>query len=297
VRVHPVVTVDDPSDPRIADFVGLRDHELRRRREAPGGDLHGRCIAEGDLVVTRALRAGFAPLALLVDDRVGPVLTGPLADLVPEGTPVFGASPAVLDRITGIGVVRGVLACLARRPVPDAAEVLARSRRVVALEGVNNPVNVGLVARSAAGLGLDALCLDATCADPLYRRAARVAMGEVYAFPYAWLPAGPAALATLHDAGFTTLALTPDADATPISTVVEALTGTATTGPATGAPGPGATGGVRLALVVGAEGPGLHPGTLAGAHHRVRIPMHAGVDSLNAAVATAIACYELTRAR
>ena len=192
-------TVDDPDDPRIAEFVGLRDRELAgprvRRRRVPDDGVF---VAEGDIVVERALRAGYRLRAALVDAT----RTDPLPPGIDDGaTPVYGASPAVLRRITGLGVHRGVLASFDRRPVPAAAEVLAAARRVIVLERVSNPTNLGVIIRSAAGLGIDAVLLDPTCTDPLYRRVARVAMGEGYAFPWAWLPRLPGDSGSVRDAG------------------------------------------------------------------------------------------------
>ena len=265
--------VEDPEDHRIAVFCGLRDHDLRRRREAPGGDMEGVFISEGDVVVDRALRAGYRLVAMLVDAA----RPSPLADDVADDVPVFAAGPRVLQRITGMGVHRGAMACFARRPLPTPATVLAGAQRVVVLERVNNPNNVGLIVRSAAGLGIDALLVDRASCDPLYRRAARVSMGEVYAFPFAWLERPPAGLQPLHDAGFTLVALTPGADAEPLNELRFAT-------------------GERVALLLGSEGDGLAPETLALAHRRVAIPMHRGVDSLNVGVAAAVAMYALVHA-
>ena len=266
--------VDDPDDPRIAEFVGLRDRELAgprvRGRRVPGAGVF---VAEGDIVVDRALRAGFRPRAALVDA----VRTDPLPpDLDRGAVPVYTASPAVLRRITGLGVHRGVLASFDRRPVPPPEDLLAAARRVVVLERVSNPTNLGVVIRSAAGLGIDAVLLDPTCTDPLYRRVARVAMGEGYAFPWAWLPRLPGGLDLVRSAGFRLLALTPDATATPIDAVRVA--------PAD-----------RVALLLGAEGAGLSEATLAAADDRVGIPMRGGVDSLNVGVAAGIACWVVGR--
>jgi tRNA G18 (ribose-2'-O)-methylase SpoU len=263
--------VDDPDDPRIAEFVGLRDRELAGSRElgrrAPASGLF---VAEGDVVVARALRAGYRLRAALVDaTRAEPVPAE-----VPADATVYAAAPAVLRRVTGLGVHRGMLASFDRRPVPPAAEVLASARRVVVLERVSNPTNLGVIVRSAAGLGIDAVLLDPTCTDPLYRRVARVAMGEGYAFPWAWLPRLPGGLEPVREAGFRLLALTPDPEAVPIDRVQVGE-------------------GERVALLFGAEGPGLSAGTLAAADERVGIPMRGGVDSLNVGVAAGIACWVL----
>ena len=173
------IAVDDPDEPRVAVFVGLRDQALRGRREAAGGDLAGLFIAEGDLVVERADRAGYRLRALLLDaTRTKPLPVEPV-----DGVPVYAGGPDVIRRITGLAVHRGVMGCFERRPVPDAETVLDGVRRVVVCENVANPTNLGLVARSASALGVDALLLDPTSCDPLYRRASRVSMGEVYARP------------------------------------------------------------------------------------------------------------------
>lgn len=268
------VAVLDPDDPRIAEYTGLRDHDLRRRREAPGGDLEGIFVAEGDLVVERALRAGYRILSALVDAT----RTAPLPDAVPIDTTVYAAGPEVVLRITGMGVHRGMMAVMARRPVPSPEEVLAAATRVVVLERVVNPTNLGIIARSARGLGADALLLDPTSVDPLYRRASRVAMGEVFDMPYARLPHFPEGLDVVRDHGFSLLALTPDAAASSIDEVELAPTD-------------------KVALVLGSEGPGLTEETMGRIGRRVRIPLHGGVDSLNVAAAAAIACYVLGRGR
>jgi tRNA G18 (ribose-2'-O)-methylase SpoU len=265
--------VDDPDDPRIAEFVGLRDRELAGRRErGRGAPANGLFIAEGDVVVARALRAGYRLRAALVDAT----RAEPLPAEVPEDARVYAAAPLVLRRITGLGVHRGMLASFDRRPVPPAAEVLAAARRVVVLERVSNPTNLGVIVRSAAGLGIDAVLLDPTCTDPLYRRVARVAMGEGYAFPWAWLTRLPVGLGPVREAGFRLLALTPDPEAVPIDRVQVGE-------------------GERVALLFGAEGPGLSAATLAAADERVGIPMRGGVDSLNVGVAAGIACWVLGR--
>src|SRR5918998_1708838 len=243
----------------------------------PGGGRRvveaGVFIAEGDVVTERALRAGYRLRAALVDAT----RTDPLPD-VPDGAPVYAASPAVLRRITGLGVHRGMLASFDRRPVPSPEEVLAPARRVIVLERVSNPTNLGVIVRSAAGLGMDAMLLDPTCTDPLYRRVARVAMGEGYAFPWAWLPRLPEGLDGVRAAGFRLLALTPAADATPLDRVE--------IGDAE-----------RVALLFGAEGPGLSAETLSAADQQIGIPMRGGVDSLNVGVAAGIACWALARHR
>ena len=154
--------------------------------------------------------------------------------------------------------------------------MLEHARRIVVLEGVNNPTNLGIIARSAAALGIDAMLLDTVCCDPLYRRSSRVAMGEVFKLPYARLGAFPGGLDMLHEHGFELVALTPDVDALPIDHLQLAAD-------------------ARVALLFGAEGPGLTDATLSRCDHQVRIPMHDGVDSLNIAAAAAIAIWCVSR--
>lgn len=269
----PWIPVEDPADPRIEEFIGLRDADLRRRRESAGGDLAGIFVAEGDLVVERALRAGYRLRAVLVDAT----RTNPLPEDLPP-VPVYAAGPALVLRITGMAMHRGCIASFDRRPVPPPGEVLAAATRVVVLENLNNPTNLGVIARSAAALGADALILDPSSCDPLYRRASRVAMGEVFALPYAYTGRFPDGLDVVVDAGFSLLALTPDPGAESIDDLAF-------------------TPDERVALVLGAEGPGLTAETMARIGRRVRIPIRPGVDSLNVGAAAAIACYALGRGR
>lgn len=267
------IPVDDAGDPRIEEFIGLRDADLRRRREAEGGDLAGIFVAEGDIVVERALRAGYRLRSLLVDATRTNPLPGDLPDV-----PVYAAGPALVLTITGMAMHRGCIASFDRRPVPAAADVLAAATRVVVLENLNNPTNLGVIARSAVGLGADALILDPSCCDPLYRRASRVAMGEVFGLPYAYTGRFPDGLDVVTDAGFSLLALTPDPTAESIDDLAFDPD-------------------EKVALVLGAEGPGLTEATMDRVGRRVRIPLHGGVDSLNVAAAAAIACYVLGRGR
>jgi tRNA G18 (ribose-2'-O)-methylase SpoU len=260
--------ITDPDDERIADYRALTDVELRTRWEPPNGLF----IAEGELVLRRALRAGYAPRSFLLDAK----RVDQLADLAGIGAPVYAAGQDLLERATGFHVHRGVLGSFHRRPARPAAEVLAAARRVAVLEDLNNHTNLGAIFRGAAALGIDGVLLSPSCADPLYRRSVRVSMGEVFAVPYAKLEPWPAALAQLRAAGFTVLALTPATDATPIHRLSAAQR-------------------ERPALLLGAEGPGLSGQALRVSDQRVRIPMRRGVDSLNVAAAAAVAFWELGR--
>jgi tRNA G18 (ribose-2'-O)-methylase SpoU len=258
--------VTDPDDDRIADYRALTDVVLRTRWEPP----HGLFIAEGELVLRRALRAGYAPRSYLLDAA----RAGQFGDLT--GAPVYTATQQVLERTTGFRVHRGVLASFHRRPLPESGQVLAAARRVAICEDVNNHTNLGAIFRGAAGLGMDGVLLSPSCADPLYRRSVRVSMGEVFAVPYATLEPWPAGLARVREAGFSLLALTPAAGAVPIQELGPAQRG-------------------RPALLLGAEGAGLSRAAIQASDLAVSIPMRRGVDSLNVAAAAAVAFWELTR--
>lgn len=266
------IPIADPTDPRIRIFVGVRDTDLRRRRRAAGDP--GVFVAEGDLVVERALRAGYRLRSVLVDAS----RTRPLPGAVPADVPLYAASPEVVHAITGLPEHRGCLAVFERLPVPEPADLLVGRHRIVVLENLTNPTNLGIITRSAVALGAEALLLDPTSCDPLYRRASRVSMGEVFGLPWARLDAFPGGLDVVTDAGFELLALTPGPSAEPIDEVIFAPQ-------------------ERVALVLGAEGPGLSDPTLARIDRPVRIPMHGGADSLNVAAAAAIACFVLGRGR
>ncbi|GAA0465793.1 rRNA methyltransferase [Paractinoplanes deccanensis] len=259
--------ITDPDDERLGDYHALTDLELRTKWEPPNGLF----IAEGELVLRRALRAGYRPRSYLIDAK----RTGQIADL-PGDAPVYAAVPAVLEKVTGFHVHRGVLASFHRRPLPSALEVVETARRVAVLEDVNNHTNIGAVFRGAAALGIDAVLLSPTCADPLYRRSVRVSMGEVFAVPYATLEPWPSGLQTLRDAGFTVLALTPDPGAVALQRLSPAQR-------------------ERTALLLGAEGPGLSKHAMAASDIPVKIPMRRNVDSLNVAAAAAVAFWELGR--
>lgn len=258
--------ITDADDPRLSDYRALTDVELRTRFEAP----HGLFIAEGELVLRRAFTAGYQPRSILVETK----RLAQVADL-PE--PIYTADEDMLQRLTGFHVHRGVLASFHRLPLLDPVDVLAGAQRVVVLEDLVNHTNLGAVFRSAAALGIDAVLLSPSCADPLYRRSVRVSMGEVFAVPYARLAPWPRALETMvAAAGFTVLAFTPAPDAVSIKELTPAQR-------------------LRPALVLGTEGSGLSASAMKAAQARVVIPMRRGVDSLNVGAAAAIAFWELTR--
>lgn len=263
-----ITTIEDP---RIALYIGLRDHVARQARERPGGDRAGSFIAEGDVVIDRALAAGHRVESVLIDGRRSKALPEALDPAVP----VFAAAPAVLTEITGRPELRDPLASFTRPPLPEPENVLNRARLVAVLEGINNPNNLGVIMRNAAALGVDAVLLDPTCGDPLYRRAIRASMGQVFALPHTRLPALPDALTILRRVGFTSVALSPAGEL-----VVAELTWPD-----------------RVAVVLGAEGPGLSAPTVAAADIVARIDMARDVDSLNVASAAAIAFHQAATTR
>jgi len=262
-----LVEVEDPRDPRLADYVDLRDVSLRKSLEAE----HGLFIAEGEKVVRRAVEAGHEVRSFLMAPRW---LAG-LSDVLDAAgeAPCYVVSEAVAESVTGFHVHRGALASLHRKPLPSVDRVLAGARSVVVLEDIVDHTNVGAILRTAAALGIDAVLLSPRCADPLYRRAVKVGMGAVFSLPYARLDDWYGGLQSLRDRGFTVVALTPAADAAPLERVLDPHTVD------------------RVAVVLGSEGHGLTPRWLASADVRAQIPMAADVDSLNVAAAAAIACY------
>ncbi|MFD5746713.1 TrmH family RNA methyltransferase [Streptomyces sp. NPDC127033] len=266
-----LITVEDPDDPRLSDYTGLTDVELRRRREP----AEGLFIAEGEKVIRRAGQAGYAMRSMLLSAK----WVDAMRDVIDAArAPVYVVGPELAERVTGYHVHRGALASLARKPLPTVADVLRTARRVAVMEAVNDHTNIGAIFRSAAALGMDAVLLSPDCADPLYRRSVKVSMGAVFSVPYARLEGWPRALDTVRDAGFRLLALTPDERAVPMDTAAPHRM-------------------ERVALMLGAEGDGLSRRALDSADAWVRIPMAHGVDSLNVGAAAAVAFYAVTAGR
>ncbi len=256
------VVVTHAADPRADGYRALRARESREV-----------LWAEGPTVVERLLASELTTRSVLVTpalhERLRPALDHYATTHPDTAVDVLLAERSVIQEIVGFDLHRGAIA-IADRPRPRSVdEVLADARLVVAIEGVNDAENLGAIARSARGLGADALLLDPTCADPYYRRSVRVSMGELLLLPLARATDWPTALTDVHERGFAVWALTPADGAAPIATLDVPP---------------------RLVLLVGAEGPGLAATTLSRCRN-VRIPMHHGVDSLNVghAVAAALA--------
>ena len=260
----PVERVDYPDDPRLRDFVRLRDVQLRSKLEPEEGLF----LAEGHATIRRAIAAGYVLRAAVGSQKHLAALDDVLAQL---DAPIFRMEPNALTSTTGFPVHRGALASFDRKALPLAEELIGGADRLLVLEDLNDHTNLGAVFRSAAALGWRPVLLTPRCADPLYRRAIRTSMGAVFSVPWTRIDwAGGADV--LRAAGFLLAALTPSAEAVGIDQVERSG---------------------RLALVLGSEGAGLSNRWLEAADVRVRIPMHAGVDSLNVAAAAAIALYAL----
>ncbi len=264
-------------DPRLTDYTRLRDVELRKSLEAERGLF----LAEGEKVIRRAIGAGYPIRSVLTTRR----WLAALEDVLGDAT-VYVADDATMSAIAGFPVHRGALASMERLPLPAVETLLEGGarlggcvRRLLVLEDLVDHANVGAIFRCAAALGVGGIVLSPRCADPLYRRAVKVAMGAVFSIPYARMDDWFEGLSTLRKAGFQTLALTPDQTATPLDTVALSE---------------------RVALLLGSEGDGLSSHWLQEADEAVCIPMSgeamaAGVDSLNVVAAAAIACHGLMR--
>lgn len=261
----PVIQITDLADPRLADFSHQTDVALKKAQ----GTEHGLYIAESALVLERAIRVGHQPRAVLA---LGTTVAEAVA-LVGPDVPVFSGPPHLLEQLTGYLLHRGLIASMHRPALKPVENLLAEAQRIVILENVVDPTNVGAIFRSVAAIGADAILVTPRCSDPLYRRAIRVSMGTVLQVP--WTRIGSWAEARRQLAGFhlAALALTDDA----IS-----LREFAATAPA------------RVALVLGAEGEGLTTEALAAADTVVKIPMMHGIDSLNVAATAAVAMFALS---
>lgn len=257
-----VIRIDDPDDPRFRQF-RLNERGLASRADKRDDAGAGLFLAEGDLVVERALEAGCRPVAALVDAHRVPAVTRRF------DAPVYTGGEEVRRVVSGLGMPSAIIALFHRPPRPTLAELAAEAHRLVVVEAVDNPANIGSIIRNAAALGWDGLVLDHTSADPLARRSLRVAMGTVFALPHARTSDLAGELARLTE--FEHYAMTPAPTAVPIDSIEP---------------------GTKATVMIGSERAGLSDALLELATP-VRIPMAPGVDSLNAAAATAVACYAL----
>ncbi len=262
-----MIQIDDADDPRLAGF-RRNERGLTNRRQRRDDEGDGLFMAEGDLVVERALDAGCTAVIALVDAAKPP----PIVARLPADVPIYAGGDRLRAMVTQLGTPQGIVALFARPRRATVEQLAAHASRLIAVEAVDNPINVGSIVRNAVALGWDGMLFDYTCADPLSRRSLRVSMGQAISFPAARTTDLAADLRRLADNGFTTCALTPAADADDIRSI--AVTD-------------------KMCIVIGSERSGLSAEGLAACTHRVRIPMAEGIDSLNAAAASAIGCYAL----
>lgn len=260
------IEVTDFHDPRLDVYARLTEAQLA---QVPG-PKQGLFIAESPKVIARALDGGCKPVSILVERGNLNEETRTMIDACGD-VPVYIGENRVLAQLTGYKLTRGLLCAMERPPLQDAEAVIQNARRVVVLEDVVNPTNLGAIFRSAAALGMDAILLTPGCSDPLYRRSARVSMGTVFQVPWAFLHRP---LGYLHELSFKTAALALKEDTLSIDD-------------------PRLREEPRLAVVLGTEGEGLTDAAIAQCDYTVKIPMYHGVDSLNVAAASAVAFWEL----
>lgn len=281
----PIIELTDLTDARLRVFSSMTDAELRDPKQllglalATGNDaVHsGLFIAESKNVIDRAIAASLTPFAILTEERWRGAAENILT-AAPEA-PLFVGTHAQVRELTGFERTRGPLAAFYRPALPRPEDLLQNARRVAVLEDITNFTNIGAIFRSAAALGLDALLITPGCHDPFYRRAARVSMGTVFQVPWCRIGEGEnwaeAGIPLLRGLGFTTAAMALEENSVSLqdARIAQAK---------------------KLALVLGTEGEGLAPATIATCDYTVCIPMQHGVDSLNVGAAAAIAFWETT---
>ena len=265
-----VIEITDFSAPELDVYARLTEAQLLNRFEPAKGMF----IAESPKVIHRALDAGCQPVSLLMERKD---ITGAAREILqrcPE-VPVYTADEELLCNLTGYHLTRGVLCAMRRPALPDAQQLCTGVSRIVVLENIMNPTNIGAIFRSAAALGMDAVLLTPGCSNPLYRRSARVSMGTVFQIPWTYTPQWPEeGMDLLKAMGFKTAAMALREDSVSVDD-------------------PDLMGEEKLAIVLGSEGDGLTNDTIASCDYTVKIPMFHGVDSLNVAAASAVAFWQL----
>lgn len=269
-----IIEITDFEAPELDVYARLTENQLINRHEPEKGLF----IAESPKVIERALDAGYIPVSLLLERKH---IDGQAKDIITRcgDIPVYTAEFDMLTKLTGFQLTRGVLCAMLRKPLPDVKTICADARRIAVLENVMNPTNIGAIFRSAAALNMDAVLLTPACSNPLYRRAIRVSMGTVFQVPWTFLGTESCewprpSLKYLHDLGFKTAAMALSDNAIRIDD-------------------PRLMAEDKLAVILGTEGDGLAPDTIADCDYTVRIPMSHGVDSLNVAAASAVAFWQL----
>ncbi len=262
-----IIEITDFFAPELDVYARLSEVQLLNR-EFPEKGLF---IAESPKVIERALDAGYEPVSCLMEKRhiegEGKHILARLNDI-----PVFCAEFDILTQLTGFKLTRGMLCAMKRKPLPEVKELCENKSRIVVLDKVMNPTNVGAIIRSAAALGMDAVLLTPGCSDPLYRRAARVSMGTVFQIEWTFLPDD--SLDEIKNLGFKTVAMALKDNSVSIAD-------------------PRLASEDKLAVIMGTEGDGLADHTISECDYTVKIPMYHGVDSLNVAAASAVAFYQL----
>ena len=269
-----VIEITDFTAPELDVYARLTEAQLLNREEP----VKGLFIAESPKVIERALDAGCQPVSLLMERKH---IDSQAKDVVARcgGIPVYTSSPDILTKLTGFQLTRGVLCAMRRPKLPSVEEAVKGARRIVILENVMNPTNVGAIFRSAAALGMDAVLLTPGCSNPLYRRAARVSMGTVFQIPWTFIGSEMSdwperGMEKLHELGFKTAAMALRDDSVSIDD-------------------PKLLAEEKLAIILGSEGDGLTNDTIADCDYTVRIPMYPDVDSLTVAAASAGAFWQL----
>ena len=273
-----IIEISNLNLPELAVYAELSEGQLLNRHEPEKGLF----IAESPKVVLRALDAGYEPVSLLMENRLltAEDETGEILQKCGD-IPVYTAEFDVLTQITGFKLTRGMLCAMHRKPLPSPEEICRNASRIAILEDVMNPTNVGAIFRSAAALHMDAVLLTPFCSNPLYRRAIRVSMGNVFLIPWTFLDEKYVSwkengVEYLHSLGFATASMAISDDSVSISDLALKRE-------------------EKLAIILGTEGDGLSEKTIADSDYTVKIPMSPGVDSLNVAAASAVAFWELTR--
>ena len=265
-----IIEIQNFSDPALDLYARLTENQLLNRAD-PENALF---VAESPLVIGRALDAGCKPVSFLMERQH---IEGKGREILArccQDVPVYTAEESVLAQLTGFHLTRGMLCAMRRPKLPSVEEVCRSARRIAVLENVMNPTNIGAIFRSAAALGMDAVLLTCAGSDPLYRRASRVSMGNVFLIPWTYLPEEGDWTQLLRAFGFRTVAMALRDDSVRLDD-------------------PRLAAEEKLAIVMGTEGDGLASTTIASCDYTVKIPMYHGVDSLNVAAASAVAFYEL----
>lgn len=266
-----IIEITDFHESELDVYARLSEIQLLNR-EFPEKGLF---IAESPKVIERALDAGYEPVSCLMEKKHIDGEGKHILDRL-NGIPVYCAEFEVLTQLTGFKLTRGMLCAMKRKPLPDVKTLCENKSRIVILDKVMNPTNVGAIIRSAAALGMDAVMLTPGCSDPLYRRAARVSMGTVFQIDWTFL--NDENLDEIKSLGFRTVAMALKDDSISIDNPILANE-------------------EKLAVIMGTEGDGLSDKTISDCDFTVKIPMFHGVDSLNVAAASAVAFYQLGKNR